>query len=176
MPSALTTWVSYCVRMTSAPLPPDELGPRIAEIYAVVGPLYRRVHRTVEQAEHIEGASVGVRAVLDMLRAGGPMTVPQMGREQALSRQFVQRMVNDALDRAWLRTLPNPAHKRSSRYELTAAGRRTITAIVRRENALMRRIGGGLTAADTDTCLRVLRQMLALLDPLEPDADSGGAS
>ena len=31
-----------------------------------------------------------------MLRLSGPMTVPQMGRAQALNRQFVQRTVNDA--------------------------------------------------------------------------------
>ncbi|CAM5721369.1 hypothetical protein SCANM63S_00831 [Streptomyces canarius] len=43
---------------TDAPLPPDELADRLTEVFALVGPLYRRVHRKVEQAEPIEGLSV----------------------------------------------------------------------------------------------------------------------
>src|SRR4051794_27273382 len=80
----------------SAPLPSDELGHRLTEVFDLVGPLYRRAARKVEQAEPVEGVSAGVRAVLNLLRLHGPMSVPQMGRDQALSRQFVQRMVNDA--------------------------------------------------------------------------------
>lgn len=79
-----------------APLPPDALARRLTEVYDLVGPLYRRAQRGVEQGLDGDGLSVGVRAVLTMLRRGGPMTVPQMGRAQAISRQFVQRMVNDA--------------------------------------------------------------------------------
>ncbi len=40
-----------------------------------------------------------MHAVLNLLREQGPMTVPQMSRAQALSRQFVQRMVNEAAAR-----------------------------------------------------------------------------
>ncbi len=143
------------------------VGARVAEIYSVVGPLYRRAFRTVEAAQHIEGASVGVRAVLEVLLARGPMTVPQMGRGLALSRQFVQRMVNDALDRSWVRALPNPVHQRSSLIELTADGQRTIEAIVQREHTVLSQLGGDLTDADVDTTLRVLRMMLDRLEPID---------
>ena len=37
------------------PLPPDELAPRLAEVYLLVGPLYRRVLRKVELGQEIEG-------------------------------------------------------------------------------------------------------------------------
>ena len=37
------------------------------------------------------------------------MTVPQMGRAQALSRQFVQRMVNEAAAQGLVESVPNPA-------------------------------------------------------------------
>ncbi|MGS0683637.1 MarR family winged helix-turn-helix transcriptional regulator [Nakamurella sp. GG22] len=144
-----------------------DVGPRIAEIYSVVGPLYRRAFRTVEAAQHIEGASVGVRAVLEVLFARGPMTVPQIGRGLTLSRQFVQRMVNDALDRSWVRTLPNPAHQRSSLIQLTTDGQRTIEAIVQREHAVLAQLSGDLTDDDVDTTLRVLRKMLEQLEPVD---------
>lgn len=135
----------------------------------MVGPLYRRVLRAVEQAAPIEGVSVGVHAVLDLLRSGGLQTVPEMGRAQGLSRQFVQRMVNDAADQGYVVRRPNPAHRRSVLVALTAEGERAIAAITAREHALLREVGGALTATDVDRCLLVLREMLAVFDDVDLD-------
>ncbi|BDM70017.1 MarR family transcriptional regulator [Streptomyces nigrescens] len=155
--------------MTDAdtPLAPDDLAHRLTEVFALVGPLYRRVQRKVEQAAPIEGLSVGVRAVLVLLLEHGPMTVPQMGRAQALSRQFVQRMVNDAATQQLVEITPNPAHQRSSLIRLTDNGRAAITAATIREHALLRQVGGDLTDADLTACVRVLTQMLALFDHVD---------
>ncbi|WP_431684070.1 MarR family winged helix-turn-helix transcriptional regulator [Kitasatospora sp. KL5] len=137
------------------------------EVFALVGPLYRRVQRKVEQDAPLQGLSVGVRAVLELLREHGPMTVPQMGRAQALSRQFVQRMVNDAAARQLVETIPNPAHQRSSLIRLTDEGNAAITAVTDREHALLRQIGGDLTDADVATCVKVLARMLELFDDVD---------
>ncbi|WP_177198632.1 MarR family winged helix-turn-helix transcriptional regulator [Streptomyces colonosanans] len=139
------------------------------EVFALVGPLYRRVLRKVEQAEPIEGISVGVRAVLDLLRGHGPLTVPQMGRAQALSRQFVQRMVNDAAARGLVESIPNPAHKRSSLIRLTDGGRAAIDAVTAREYALLAQVRGDLREADVQTCVRVLTRMLEVFDDVDVD-------
>ncbi|MFD4599349.1 MarR family winged helix-turn-helix transcriptional regulator [Streptomyces sp. NPDC058464] len=149
------------------PLAPDELGERITEVFDLIGPLYRRAFRKIEQGEQIEGASVGVRSVLDLLRRYEPMTVPQMGRIMALSRQFVQRMVNDAVARGWAEVTPNPAHQRSSLIRLTADGRATITAVLAREHALNRQVGGDLTDAEITACVRVLKQLLVTFDNVD---------
>ncbi|MFF9408312.1 MarR family winged helix-turn-helix transcriptional regulator [Streptomyces anandii] len=148
-------------------LAPDELGHRLTEVFDLVGPLYRRVQRAVERGEAVEGLSVGVRAVLDLLHKHGPMTVPQMGRAQAISRQFVQRMVNEAAARDLVEAVPNPAHQRSSLIRLTGAGRAAITAVLAREHAVLREVGGGLTGADVSACLRVLGEMLRLFDHVD---------
>ncbi|MFI0714426.1 MarR family winged helix-turn-helix transcriptional regulator [Streptomyces inhibens] len=155
--------------MTDAdtPLAPDDLAHRLTEVFALVGPLYRRVQRKVEQAAPIEGLSVGVRAVLVLLLEHGPMTVPQMGRAQALSRQFVQRMVNDAATQRLVEITPNPAHQRSSLIRLTDNGKAAITAATTREQALLRQVGGDLTDADLTACVRVLTQMLELFDNVD---------
>ena len=155
--------------MNAAPLSPDEAGARMRDVFDVLGPLYRRIQRTVENSEPIEGVSVGVRAVLDMLRTHGPMTVPAMGSSQALSRQFVQRMVNDARERGWVRPTDNPAHRRSSLIALTPSGERTIAAVLAREHAVLRDVPGDLTSDDIDTCLRVLRSMLELVNETDVD-------
>jgi DNA-binding MarR family transcriptional regulator len=152
---------------TDPPLAPDDLAHRLTEVFDLVGPLYRRVQRKVEQAAPIEGLSVGVRAVLDLLRENGPMTVPQMGRAQALSRQFVQRMVNDAAAGQLVEIIPNPAHQRSWLIRLTDRGRAAITAVIAREHALLREVDGDLTDADVTACVRVLTRMLELFDNVD---------
>lgn len=149
------------------PLSPDELPERLMEVFGLVGPLYRRVQRKIEQDAPEQDLSVGVRAVLDLLRAHGPMTVPQMGQAQSLSRQFVQRMVNDAAARGFTEAVPNPAHQRSSLIRLTDGGLTAITAVTAREHALLRRTGGGLTDGEVAACVRVLSRMLELFDDVE---------
>ncbi|MGW5163213.1 MarR family winged helix-turn-helix transcriptional regulator [Nonomuraea wenchangensis] len=142
---------------------------RLTEVFDLVGPLYRRAQRKVEQDAPIEGLSVGARAVLHLLREHGPMTVPQMGREQALSRQFVQRMANDAAARGLVAFAPNPAHRKSSLVRLTEEGRAAIDAVLARERAVLGRIGGDLSDADIAACLRVLSRLLRLLDDVDVD-------
>jgi DNA-binding MarR family transcriptional regulator len=145
----------------------DALAVRLAEVYLVVGPLYRKVLRAVDRDQPVMGMPVGVRAVLDQLRREGPRTVPAMAREQDLSRQFVQRMVHHAADGGWVRSVPNPEHRRSQLIRLTAAGEGAIDAVHAREHALLRDVDGGLTAADVTATLRVLRAMEAALDRVE---------
>ncbi|MFC9279509.1 MarR family winged helix-turn-helix transcriptional regulator [Streptomyces collinus] len=137
------------------------------EVFALVGPLYRRVQRKIELDTARQGLSVGLRAVLDLLREHGPMTVPQMGRAQSISRQFVQRMVNDGAANGLVEAVPNPAHARSSLIRLTDAGRAAIEAAVAREHALLREAAGDLTTADVDTCVRVLGRMLRLFEDVD---------
>ncbi|MCU1689422.1 MAG: MarR family transcriptional regulator [Pseudonocardiales bacterium] len=151
----------------TAPLTPDRLGERLTEVFGVLGPLYRRVARAVEQAEPIDGVSIGVRAVLDLLDLAGPQTVPQLSRAQDLSRQFVQRMVNDAVAAGFAEITSNPAHQRSSLIALTPGGAVAIRAVKAREHELLRKVGGDLTDADIDTCLRVLAQMLGAFDRIQ---------
>ncbi|MEU8137805.1 MarR family winged helix-turn-helix transcriptional regulator [Streptodolium elevatio] len=151
-----------------APLPPDELAARLAEVFALIGPLYRRAYRKVETSETIEGLSVGVRTVLEVLRAyDTPLTVPQIGRSLAVSRQFVQRTVNDAAALGYVECVPNPAHQRSSLIRLTDSGRAAVGAVLAREHDVLRQVGGELTAADLDSCVRVLTNLLALVDHVD---------
>jgi DNA-binding MarR family transcriptional regulator len=153
-----------------APLDPDRLADRLAEVYLVVGPLYRRVLRAAErESPAIAGVSVGVRAVLDLLARHGPMTVPQMGRAQSLSRQFVQRMVNEAAADGLVELVDNPAHRRSRLVRLTPPGRAAIAAVTAREHELLRQVGGDLTGPEVDACLRVLGRMLDALADVDVD-------
>jgi DNA-binding MarR family transcriptional regulator len=155
------------VRMAGA-VEPSRLGVRLAEVYRLLGPLYRQVQRRVEADEPVMGMSTGVRAVLDELAQVRQATVPALAARLGISRQFVQRMVNDAIAARWVVRGDNPAHRRSSLLALTPDGRRAIGAVLDREHELMGRTPGALTDDDIDTTLRVLAAMRAALDALEP--------
>jgi DNA-binding MarR family transcriptional regulator len=149
--------------------PPADIGDRLAEVFDLVGPLYRRAQRRVELDLPGDGMSVGVRAVLKMLCEHGPMTVPQMSRAQALSRQFVQRMVNDAAAGGLVESVVNPMHRRSSLIRLTGTGHAAITRVTDRERTVLRHAGGDVSPDDLDGCVRVLTQLLRVLDTVEID-------
>ncbi|WP_327147125.1 MarR family winged helix-turn-helix transcriptional regulator [Nocardia sp. NBC_01329] len=141
------------------PLAPDDLADRLMEVFSRIGILYRHVYRKIEQETVPAGLSVGVRAICDLLDTQEPMTVPQMGRALALSRQFVQRMVNDALAAELVETFDNPRHQRSPLVGLTTKGSAAIATTTAREHAVLREVGGNLTGSDIDTCLEVLHHL-----------------
>lgn len=153
--------------MPATPLSPDETARALAEVFDVLGPLYRRSARVVAAAEPIEGVSIGVRAVLDRLRRTGTQPVPAIAVALALSRQFVQRCVHEAAGHGWVEVRPNPAHRRSSLIALTAAGEAVMDAVTAREQAVLGAVEG-ITAEDVAACLRVLRSMHALVLSEEP--------
>lgn len=167
-----TAAAGSAARTSSAPsagrvLPPEALADRLAEVYLVLGPIYRRVSRIVEQDGERSGIPTGVRAVLAQLLRDGERTVPQIAREQDLSRQFVQRMADEALVAGLIERRENPAHRRSWLLRLTDAGRERIGRVLASEHERMGRVGGDLTGEDLEATLKVLRSMLAALDDVE---------
>lgn len=154
------------------PLDPEVLASRLAEVYQVLGPLYRKVSRTVDRLQPQMGMSTGVRNVLEQLRGSVGLTVPQMARDQELSRQFVQRMVNEAAAAGWVRTQPNPAHRKSPMIVITEAGTTAIAAVIAREYQLMAQVPGGLTDQEIRAALKVLTAMSAGLDYVRHDAEA----
>ncbi|MFD0856895.1 MarR family winged helix-turn-helix transcriptional regulator, partial [Actinomadura adrarensis] len=96
-------------------------------------------------------------------------TVPQMARALTLSRQFVQRMVNDAAAQGLTESIPNPAHKRSSLIRLTEDGADAFNSVLDRERAALRQAAADLTESDVDACLRVLERLLRLVDEVDID-------
>jgi DNA-binding MarR family transcriptional regulator len=145
----------------------DERAERLAEVYLLVGPLYRRVLRAVEQEQERSRVSAGVRAVLDQLRRHGPLTVPQIGRNQSLSRQFVQRMVNEAAEDGLVELADNPQHRRSRLVRLTDDGRSAIERVVARERAELAVVAAHVDDEEVAATKRVLERMLDGLAEIE---------
>ncbi|MEQ3552077.1 MarR family transcriptional regulator [Pseudonocardia nematodicida] len=147
----------------------DRTAERLADVYLLIGPLYRRVLREVEEAAPSNRVSAGVRAVLDQLRRNGPMTVPEIGRSQSLSRQFVQRMVDGALDAGLVERADNPRHRRSKLIAPTAAGTAVIDDVTGREHERLRGVAELVDPGDVEATMRVLAVMVDSLAELEPE-------
>jgi DNA-binding MarR family transcriptional regulator len=158
-------------------LPPDELGARLAEVFRVLGPLYRRTAQVVAADEAVEHVSTGARAVLEHLLVHGPSTVPAVARALELSRQFVQRSIDEARAADLVAMVATPRHRRSALATLTPAGRARIEQVQRRERAVLAGTPGDLTDADIDACLIVLRRLLQRVGrPLEAPVETAPAA
>ena len=134
---------------------PDEL----AAVFDLLGPLYRQTVRNLEQASTVP---VGVRAVLDLLRVRESLTVPRIANVLGLSRQFVQRCVNEAEEVGWVESRPNPAHQRSSLVVITESGRELVTGIRAGEAESLAPVAATMSRDDVAACVRVLTQLLGL--------------
>jgi len=119
-------------------------------------------HRAVQAAGSLHArspVSLGMRAVLESIQRDGPATVPQIARRRFVTRQHIQSLVN-ALMGAGLVTLePNPAHRRSGVVTLTAAGRRAIETMKRREARLWDESGLDVNPEAAEQATRVLARV-----------------
>ena len=135
---------------------PDDL----AHVFDLLGPLYRQTVRSLEASA---GLPVGVRAVLDLLRVRSALTVPRIAEILGLSRQFVQRCVNEAEEEGWVTLRSNPAHQRSSLVVLTERGRERVAAVRASEAQALVPVAEALSADDVAACVRVLTRLLDLV-------------
>jgi DNA-binding MarR family transcriptional regulator len=135
---------------------PDDL----AHVFDLLGPLYRQTVRSLEASA---GLPVGVRVVLDLLRVRSALTVPRIAEILGLSRQFVQRCVNEAAEDGWVTLRTNPAHQRSSLVVLTERGRERVAAVRAAEAQALVPVAEALSADDVAACVRVLTHLLDLV-------------
>jgi DNA-binding MarR family transcriptional regulator len=131
-------------------------------VYALlrcVRPLVLNSARVVEASLRPEGLTVGMRAVLEVLREGGDATVPSVGMLLDLPRQAVQRHVNDLRALGYVGSRPNAAHRRSVLVALTGRGREVIDRVTDSE---LRELGS-LAPECTDEELRTAAKVLGSL-------------
>jgi DNA-binding MarR family transcriptional regulator len=129
------------------------------EVLSVVRPLYQASARAVDVWLRGTGLTVGLRAVLELLLARGAMTVPQIARDFAVTRQSVQALVDAGAARGLLELTDNPQHRRSHLVTVTEQGRRAFADVHRRELANLDRVAADLDLAELALCARVLADL-----------------
>ena len=150
---------------------------RGAQIYSLVSltrPIVLSSARVVEAQTRALGWTVGSRAVMEVLAAQGPLTVPQIASRLTLARQNVQRHVDELVRLGDLRATANPAHRRSVLIEATARGRRRFRSLHTRELADLAGLVPACSDQDLETATRVLGALSDDIRRRASDSDHPG--
>jgi DNA-binding MarR family transcriptional regulator len=95
--------------------------------------LFQRLAATADALHADLDLSAGQRALLEFLEGREPQTVPAIARERSVSRQHIQALVNQLLERGLVKARGNPRHRRSVLIERTRAGRAVFKTVRERE-------------------------------------------
>ncbi len=135
-------------------------GAAMYELLRHVRPVVLGSARVVDATVRDVGWTVGSRAVVEVLSARGPSTVPEVATQLTLARQNVQRQVDHLTRLGHVRSRANPAHRRSLLVMLTPAGRKAFDRIHAHEVAEL-----ALLAAEcSDEELAVAGRVLAAVE------------
>ena len=93
-----------------------------------------------------------------------PLPVAHLARVMGLSRQAVQRVVNDLEGEGFVRFEPNPHHKRAHLVVLTARGQDAYAAAASREAPWANELAGDLAAEEIAAARRVIARLTRRLE------------
>jgi DNA-binding MarR family transcriptional regulator len=98
--------------------------------------------------------------------------VAQIARTMGLSRQGVQRIVNELREQGIVRLAPNPHHQRARLVVPTEHGRDLFSAAAARQRPWAEALAGDLDRREVEAALGVMRRVR---DRLEGDGAEDGA-
>ncbi len=111
------------------------------------------------------GLGSGMRGLLLSLERNGPTSVSHLAAMRPVSRQFVQRLVDEMLIGGWVEALANPKHKRSPLIGLTQKGRASIVTMLSTEEPYLAALAEGLDEDDLAAAASVLRVICERISP-----------
>ncbi|MGE3191325.1 MAG: MarR family winged helix-turn-helix transcriptional regulator, partial [Vicinamibacterales bacterium] len=88
--------------------------------------LFYRLRAASAHAHGGNDVTAGLRGVMQAIADAGAQTVPQMARARLVSRQHIQVLVDELVERKLVELLNNPAHKRSKLVRLSTQGRKVF--------------------------------------------------
>ncbi len=96
--------------------------------------------------------------------AATPCPVAHLARSMGLTRQAVQRIVNELAAEGLVELAPNPHHRCAQLVLLTEAGRRTYQAASERQTPWVNRLAEGLDEQELTAARHVIRALLQRLE------------
>jgi DNA-binding MarR family transcriptional regulator len=98
----------------------------------------------------------------------GRLTVPQVARRLGVSRQNVQRIVDELRREHLLRLVDNPDHKTSPLLELTDSGRNHLAQINAAAEDVHQRMLAHFTERDVKSLRKLLSKFIAAIQATSP--------
>jgi DNA-binding MarR family transcriptional regulator len=139
-----------------------------AHLRTVLELLPNAFHRVAAAGDIIHarlGLSSGMRGILLSLAQTGPLSVSKLAAMRPVSRQFVQKLVDEMVTSGWVEALPNPSHKRSPLIALTSKGRAAVGQVQSAELPQLALLADGFSAEELDIATGVLRAICDRLNP-----------
>jgi DNA-binding MarR family transcriptional regulator len=100
-----------------------------------------------------------------------PLTVAQIARNMGLTRQAVQRLVNDMQGEGLVRFAPNPHHQRAKLVLLSTKGKTAFAAAMKRKDSWANDLGKGFPARQIEAAAATLRRLRQRLDGRTENGD-----
>jgi DNA-binding MarR family transcriptional regulator len=101
-----------------------------------------------------------------------PLSVAQIARNMGLTRQAVQRLVNEMQGDGLVRLAPNPHHQRAKLVVLSATGKTAFAAAMKRQSAWANDLAAGLSIKQIETAAATLRRIRQRLDDRTENGDN----
>ncbi|WP_036259352.1 MarR family winged helix-turn-helix transcriptional regulator [Methylocapsa aurea] len=101
-----------------------------------------------------------------------PISVAHIARNMGLTRQAVQRLVNEMAADGLLRFEPNPHHRRAKLVLLTSRGQAAYDAAMQRQGPWAANLMGGMSAERIEAATETLRAVRERLEHPEKGDDN----
>jgi DNA-binding MarR family transcriptional regulator len=141
--------------------------PALESVLAETAALFHRLRYDAERIHGQGERSSGRRAILRSLSRLGPQTVPDMARARPVSRQAIQRVVNELTEDGFVEAVENPAHKRSSLIQLTPAGETKLEAMAAKEREVFDGLKFDVAKGELRQAAETLRRVRKMIESPE---------
>jgi DNA-binding MarR family transcriptional regulator len=110
-----------------------------------------------------------------LAKAGTPQTVSQIAHGMGLTRQAVQRVVNDLVAAGMLHIGPNPHHRRAGLVAMTEAGATAYAGVMARHAPWANGLAEGMAPAEVWRAVRLLHLLGQRLEVRAREAEASEA-
>ncbi len=100
-----------------------------------------------------------------------PLTVAHLARNMGLTRQAVQRVVNEMKEEGLVHFGPNPHHQRSRLVFIASQGEKAYQAAMKRQGPWAARLAIGLDLQQIEAARTVLQEIRQCLEELPQEED-----
>lgn len=142
----------------------NRLGKALHDLFTEVFALHAALSRVMDAVHEQAGLRTPQIRIMRLLNRSGPATVPDVAARLGVSRQFVQVVCNELLDRGFLEYADNPRHKRSKLAALTPAGRRALQQARQKESRIIEQALPEIEPQQAIDARRLLMQIREVLE------------
>ena len=143
---------------------PTEISGSGPELKALLEQVQILANQIKKSAFALEDSPLVVgQAVLEMLQASGPQTVPALAERRNSSRQNVQIVVNRLERFGLVEFAPNPAHRKSGLVRITERGKTMVKRGAEQESKLLEELVRQIDAEDLEPARRLLGKLQNVL-------------